>query len=220
MTSIAINPVCGDAGACDQVTINVNCTCNPQPPAPSQPRLNEAALHGFDMATVLPHYCNHMTTYSGPLLVGTTAILPAGTPLAAVGVAVAAPGEGDAGQDSRFGVYIGGIAELAARTPHKANLFTSDGWRWANLERPIAAAEVDRIVWLVAQVPHFLTAGPSFLSIRQVHGTNMVGGLRRRSVIVQGYKELPPIFDGDAVPMSDQMSVPAMAGSSTPVAQP
>ncbi|WP_449060586.1 hypothetical protein [Planomonospora algeriensis] len=221
MTSIVINP----DGTAEPVTVNVNCSgCSagqPTPdPVPAARPLSEAALHGFGAATVLPHYCDRTVEYAGPVLVGVSAVLPAGTPVGAVGIAVAGRGEGEASQESRVGVYIGGVAELAGQSAHKATLFTAAGWRWAALEAPVAAAEVDRVVWLVAQVPHFPDTMPSFLAAAQGPGAQLVNSHRYRSVIVNGRQELPPIFDGDALPFVARAEVPAMAVSARPVYQP
>ncbi|MBG0818440.1 hypothetical protein [Planomonospora sp. ID82291] len=220
MTNIAINQTCGDGNSAEPVTVTVSCTCTPGTPGPATDRLAEAALHGFAAATVLPQYCDRAVKHTGPLVIGATAILPAGASIAAVGVAVAAPGDGETGTDSRVAVYIGGIAEKAGQSLHKATLYTAAGWRWANLEQPVTAADDDRIVWLVAQVPNFTGTPPSILAAGQPGEPGMLNGLRYRSVIVNGLEELPLIFDGDAIPFSGRLEVPALAASSVPVSQP
>lgn len=213
MTGIDINPGCGD-----QVNININCGC--EPPRTPTPAMTEVGLHGFAAATVLPHYCSSAVAELGPYLLGATAILPAGVPLASVGIGVTQPANGVAAGESAFAVYIGGIPELVAKTAPKANLFTAVGVRWAPLEAGIAATDQDRVVWLVAQVPAFSGVGPSFVGALQVSGPSMVNAQRYRSVVVEGRTELPPLFDGDAVPFTSPRYVPMLVGSSKGVIQP
>ncbi|GAB2468465.1 hypothetical protein GCM10027187_40830 [Streptosporangium sandarakinum] len=220
MANITIN-----SGSDDPVAVTVNCCCTPEPTPEPEPvpggGLREAALHGFTAATVLPHLCNTTTSPSGPALVAATAILPAGKSIASVGVAVADPAQGEAFQPSRVAVYIGSsIAELGGASAEVPRLFTVAGWRWGNLETPVAAAEEDRVVWLVAQLPYFSVAMPGLLCAAQLRGPNMVNSSTYRSVVVQGATELPGIFDGDAVPFTVQQAVPALAASSRAVIQP
>ncbi|MEU4331400.1 hypothetical protein [Nonomuraea dietziae] len=221
MSQISINQSCGD-GCAEQVTINVNCTCKPtQPPAP-QPRLTEASLYGFATCTVLPQYCTFKVTPTpGPYLMGATAILPAGVSLASIGVAVLEPGVGEMSHESRVAVYVGGVAEKAGQSLHLPELFTGGtGWRWANLDKPVMAAEEDRPVWLVAQVPSFTTHMPTFLSCAATTGFGFVNGLRPRNVLVQGAAQLPQIFEADAVPFTPRPEIPLMAGVSYPIVKP
>ncbi|GAA2691841.1 hypothetical protein [Nonomuraea recticatena] len=222
MSQISINQACGD-GCADQVTINVNCTCKPPSPGPASSRLAEASLYGYAASTGLPPHATYKLHYpTGPFLLGATAILPAGVSLASIGIGVLESGEGEMTGLSRLAVYIGGVAEKAGQTEHLPNLFAAGttGWRWANLEAPVPAADADREVWLVAQVPSFATRMPTFLSSAPHIVPGFVNGLRARSVMVQGLSQLPPIFDGDAVQFTPRSEIPLMAGLSTPIAQP
>ncbi|TMR08722.1 hypothetical protein ETD86_46600 [Nonomuraea turkmeniaca] len=202
------------------MTITVTCGCQsvePEPPA-AAPRLSELDLHGYTCATVLPPYITRTARVAAALF-GVSAVLPAGASIASVGVAVANPAIGDAFTESRLGVYVGGIPELVAKSDHKANLYTFGGWRWAPLNKTVTPADEDRVIWLVAQIPLFSSSQPDFAAAGG-DASSLLNGSRYRSVIVKEAVELPPMFDGDAVPFTPRGDLIAMAATDYGVVQP
>lgn len=117
-------------------------------------------------ATMQPFLGGVLTTYgvaASSVWWAHRCLVPAGTPITAVAVAVGTAGAGAAatGQNG-LGVYeinqSTGVANLVSSTTTDAALFTSAGWRTKTLSAPIAAQATDREVLLAGMVALATTA--------------------------------------------------------------
>ncbi|MGI5293075.1 hypothetical protein ACQEVF_58545 [Nonomuraea polychroma] len=180
------------------ITINIPCGDGGEEPDPVTEPYLPYAVNGLVCAAVQPELLTSSQTMAGPLLVAARAYLPPRISLAHVGIAVTTPAVGTPATECRLAVYHGGVGEKLGQTENKPTLYTRSGWRFANLETPIPAADTGRIVWLVATVPNFSQAGPSLACTPDLASATLLNAWGYRAVEVGGATTLPPMFDNDA----------------------
>ncbi|GAB2918808.1 hypothetical protein ACFMQL_20615 [Nonomuraea fastidiosa] len=142
----------------------VNCCCS-SPPPPAAAVLRPEDMYGLSCATVLPEHGNG----ADPLyrqLACAKAVLPAGRAITHLGVLLSSPARGNReGGESRLAVYSD-AGDLVAATANDPTLFTTaEGWVYAPLDSPVAAAAEDRMIWLAVLVPSFATSQPGFIMV-------------------------------------------------------